>query len=87
MNARERDKLINELNQLLQELQRKQLEMFEKLMEHIEYHHKEEANWGLVKRMKDHPFKTLLLGMLMGALLFKAFNLEKILSLIVGKFF
>ncbi len=87
MNSRERDRLIQELNQLLHELQAKQLDLFERFMEHIEYHHKEEANWGLVKRMKDHPFQTLLLGMLLGAILFKAMEIKKLLELIIGKFF
>ncbi len=69
MNRDEIQKFVLELRDFQKELERKQLSMFKKLVEHLEYHKKNEARWGLVKILRDHPFRTIAIAFLIGMVL------------------
>lgn len=57
------------LDELEQRLLQKQNQILEQLIDHLNYHKRNESKWGLVKQMRDHPFKTLFIGFWIGVLL------------------
>jgi len=76
MNRDDLEKFVRDLREFQKELERKQLSMFKKLVDHLEYHNENEAKWGLVKIMRDNPFKVMLAGLMVGALLAFTFGKE-----------
>lgn len=66
MNREAIEKFVMELRDFQKDLERKQLSMFKKLVEHLEYHTKNEAKWGLVKIIRDHPFRAIFAGFSVG---------------------
>ncbi len=63
------DELLRLLDELEHRLVEKQNEILEQLIAHLNYHKENEGKWGLVKQMRDHPFRTLLIGFWIGVLL------------------
>lgn len=55
-----------------------------KLLDHLEYHRENEAKWGLVKIMRDHPFKTLLIGIAIGISMLGLLNANDIITFLAG---
>lgn len=53
-------------------------------LEHLRYHTNEESRWGLVKLMRDHPFRTLVAGMAAGSLLMAGLTGGQLWSLVAG---
>lgn len=72
------------LEKLEQEISEVQLILQDKLIEHFNYHRDNEAKWGLVKIMRDHPFKTLLTGIMIGLALFGLVNADNIIAFIAA---
>jgi hypothetical protein len=35
-------------------------------LEHVRYHREQESHWGIVQLMREHPFRTLVIGLLAG---------------------
>lgn len=63
------DSYLAELHDFYKELECKQLDMFNQLVAHLEYHKKHETKWGLIKIMSNHPFRTILAGFAVGVFL------------------
>ncbi len=53
-------------------------------LEHLRYHTNEESHWGLVKLMREHPFRTLVAGMAAGSLLMAGLTGGQLWSLVAG---
>ena len=53
-------------------------------LEHLRHHAANEASWGLVALMREHPFRTLAAGVAVGALLAAGLGGERWWELLVG---
>ncbi len=53
-------------------------------LEHLRYHANEESNWGLVKLLREHPFRTLVAGMAAGSLLMAGLSGSQFWSFVAG---
>jgi len=69
-----------DLERLEHEISEVQLILQDKLIEHLNYHTNNEAKWGIVKIMRDHPFKTLLTGIGIGVSMFGLMNANNIIT-------
>ncbi len=54
-------------------------QLLKQLVKHLQYHKENESKWGLVKLMRDNPFKTMATGM------FTGFMVSVVISGITGK--
>lgn len=72
--------LHRQLDDLEKTINRTRVDLQEKLLNHLEYHKDNEAKWGLVKIMRDHPFKTLMTGIMIGLALFGIMNADNIIT-------
>jgi len=72
--------LEQEIDELRHEINNIRVSLQEKLLNHLEYHQNNEAKWGIVKIMRDHPFKTFLAGITIGGLLFGLMNANNIIT-------
>jgi ElaB/YqjD/DUF883 family membrane-anchored ribosome-binding protein len=54
-------------------------QLLKQLVKHLQYHRDNENKWGLVKIMRDNPFKTMAAG------IFTGFILSILISGITGK--
>ena len=74
--------------ELKQELTYLENRLLNKILDHQDYHKRNEHRWGLIRIMRNHPFKTILFGILMGislSLLFGPQIKDLILSLVLIK--
>jgi len=78
--------LRNKYAELERQIYELRIELQQKLLEHFEYHRENESKWGLVKIMREHPFKTLLIGILIGLGIVGLIKIDNLLSLIVKLF-
>ncbi len=53
-------------------------------LEHLRYHGSDEAKWGLVKLMREHPFRTLAAGVAFGAFVKAGLGGGQLWSLVEG---
>ncbi len=53
-------------------------------LEHLRYYDSDEANWGLVKLMREHPFRTLAAGVAVGTLAMAGLGGGQLWSLVEG---
>ena len=58
--------LLGLLYGLEQRLLKKYSDLLGKMLEHQVYHKKNEARWGIIKMMRDHPFRTVFCGIGLG---------------------
>jgi ElaB/YqjD/DUF883 family membrane-anchored ribosome-binding protein len=68
-----------ELNELERRIDERINQLLKQLVNHLQYHTANESKWGLVKIMRDHPFKTMAMG------IFTGFILSILISGITGK--
>ncbi len=69
MSAPTPSQLKREMTLLEKEIDRRLNELMRIMIEHLQYHTENEARWGLVKIMRDHPFRTIVAGMFLGMML------------------
>lgn len=69
MDQEQVTRFVSDIKALQKQLERRQLALFKRLVQHLEYHKKYEARWGLVKIMRDHPFHTISMGITLGIIL------------------
>lgn len=65
----DREQLLQSMEDLLEVLQARQYELYHLFINHMEYHKQNEAKWGLVKIISEHPIKMILAALTLGALL------------------
>ena len=71
-----RQELLKALDELENRLRQRQDELFQYLIDHLQYHKENESKWGLVKIMRDHPFRTIAIGIILGIIIALLMNSE-----------
>lgn len=61
--------LKRDLAQLEKLLDKRLRQLLNKYVLHLKYHEENESKWGLVKIMRDHPFKTMAAGIFSGLMI------------------
>ncbi len=65
----ERQRLQQEMTELEKRIDERIALLMEKLLEHFAYHKENESRWGVIKLMRDHPFKTMFAGVFIGIII------------------
>lgn len=82
MNNEERDHFILKMNDLIIELQSKQLDLYEEFNDHRKYHEESEWKWGIIKLVRKYPHRSLGIAFLLGGLVFDLISFDQVVELI-----